>query len=34
MSNSYLVSHTNLSPNNSGTRTHTIDTVSIHCVVG
>lgn len=32
--NSYLVAHTNLSPNNSGTRTHTIDTVSVHCVVG
>lgn len=34
MSNSYLVDYTKASPNNSGTRTHTIDTVSIHCVVG
>lgn len=34
MSNSYLVGYTKLSPNNSGTRTHTIDTVSVHCVVG
>lgn len=34
MSNSYLVSHTRLSPNNSGARTHKIDTVSVHCVVG
>lgn len=34
MSNSYLVNHTRLSPNNSGARTHKIDTVSVHCVVG
>lgn len=34
MSNSPLVSHTNLSPNNSGKRTHTIDRITPHCVVG
>lgn len=34
MSNSHLAGYTKLSPNNSGTRTHTIDTVSVHCVVG
>lgn len=34
MSNSPLVEYTQLSPNNSGKRTHIIDTVSIHCVVG
>lgn len=31
MSNSSLVVYTNLSPNNSGTRNHVIDTISIHC---
>lgn len=32
--NSDLVVHTKLSPNNSGTRTHSIDRISPHCVVG
>ena len=32
--NSPLVSYTCLSPNHSGERNHTIDTVTIHCVVG
>lgn len=32
--NSPLVSHTNLSPNHSGQRTHKIDRITIHCVVG
>lgn len=32
--NSSLVNYTRLSPNHSGKRNHTIDTVSIHCVVG
>lgn len=32
--NSSLVSHTRLSPNNSGARTHTIDRITPHCVVG
>lgn len=32
--NSPLVSYTKLSPNNSGQRTHAIDTISPHCVVG
>jgi len=32
--NSSLVTYTKLSPNNSGQRTHAIDTISIHCVVG
>lgn len=32
--NSPLVSYTKLSPNHSGTRTHAIDTITIHCVVG
>lgn len=32
--NSSLVSYTKLSPNHSGTRTHAIDTITIHCVVG
>lgn len=32
--NSPLVVHTNLSPNNSGERTHSIDRISPHCVVG
>lgn len=34
MSNSALVSFTHLSPNHSGKRKHTIDTVSIHCMAG
>jgi len=34
MSNSPLVSYTKLSPNHSGKRNHTIDTVSIHCMAG
>lgn len=34
MSNSPLVSYTKLSPNHSGTRTHVIDRISPHCVVG
>ncbi|MCM1220533.1 MAG: phage tail tip lysozyme [Lachnospiraceae bacterium] len=32
--NSSLVSHTRLSPNHSGKRTHAIDTITPHCVVG
>lgn len=32
--NSSLVSVTLLSPNHSGQRTHAIDTITIHCVVG
>lgn len=32
--NSPLVSHTHLSPNNSGVRTHSIDRITPHCVVG
>ena len=32
--NSSLVNYTKLSPNHSGQRNHTIDTISIHCVVG
>lgn len=32
--NSPLVVHTNLSPNHSGKRTHSIDRISPHCVVG
>ena len=32
--NSSLVSKTVLSPNHSGTRTHAIDTITIHCFVG
>lgn len=32
--NSTLVSHTNLSPNHSGLRTHSIDRITPHCVVG
>lgn len=32
--NSPLVNVTLLSPNHSGQRTHTIDTITIHCVVG
>lgn len=34
MSNSSLVVHTRLSPNTWGKRTHAIDTLTIHCVVG
>ena len=34
MSNSPLVVYTNLSPNNSGLRTHKIDTITPHCIVG
>ena len=34
MSNSSLVSYTKLSPNHSGARTHGIDRISPHCVVG
>lgn len=34
MSNSPLVSYTKLSPNHSGKRTHTIDRITPHCVVG
>lgn len=34
MSNSPLVSYTKLSPNNSGKRTHCIDRITPHCVVG
>ena len=33
-SNSPLVNYTRLSPNHSGTRTHTIDRITPHCVVG
>ena len=32
--NSSLVAYTNLSPNHSGRRTHAIDTITPHCVVG
>lgn len=34
MSNSPLISYTKISPNNSGTRTHSIDRITPHCVVG
>lgn len=34
MSNSSLVSYTKLSPNHSGRRTHSIDRITPHCVVG
>lgn len=34
MSNSKLVTYTKLSPNNSGARTHKIDRITPHCVVG
>ncbi|MDE1472112.1 N-acetylmuramoyl-L-alanine amidase [Eubacterium limosum] len=34
MSNSSLVSYTGLSPNHSGQRTHSIDRITPHCVVG
>lgn len=33
-SNSPLVSYTKLSPNHSGLRNHSIDTISIHCMAG
>lgn len=32
--NSPLVKYTKLSPNNSGLRKHSIDTITIHCLVG
>ena len=32
--NSPLVVYTRLSPNHSGQRTHTIDRITPHCVVG
>lgn len=32
--NSPLVDYTNLSPNHSGLRTHSIDRITPHCVVG
>lgn len=32
--NSPLVSYTGLSPNHSGQRTHAIDRITPHCVVG
>ena len=32
--NSSLVSYTKLSPNHSGERTHSIDRITPHCVVG
>lgn len=34
MSNSRLVAYTKLSPNHSGRRTHSIDRITPHCVVG
>ena len=34
MSNSPLVVYTKLSPNHSGKRTHSVDTITPHCVVG
>ena len=34
MSNSSLISYTKLSPNHSGKRTHGIDRITPHCVVG
>lgn len=34
MSNSSLVSHKRISPNHSGSRTHSIDRITPHCVVG
>ena len=34
MNNSSLVCYTGLSPNHSGTRTHSIDRITPHCVVG
>lgn len=32
--NSSLISYTQLSPNHSGQRTHSIDRITPHCVVG
>ena len=32
--NSPMVSYTKLSPNHSGQRTHSIDRITPHCVVG
>ena len=32
--NSSLVAYTKLSPNHSGQRTHSIDRITPHCVVG
>lgn len=34
MSNSSLISYTKLSPNHSGQRTHSVDRITPHCVVG
>ena len=34
MSNSSLVNHIKISPNKTSPRTHAIDTITIHCVVG
>lgn len=34
MSNSKLVSHSNISPNRTSPRNHAIDTISIHCMAG
>lgn len=34
MSNSSLVNYTKISPNRTSPRTHAIDTITIHCVVG
>lgn len=34
MSNSPLISFTRISPNHSGKRNHSIDTISIHCMAG
>lgn len=34
MSNSPLISYTKISPNQTSPRNHTIDTITIHCVVG
>ena len=34
MSNSPLVSYIKISPNKTVPRNHTIDTITIHCVVG
>lgn len=34
MSNSPLISYTKLSPNHSGKRTKSIDTITIHCMAG
>ena len=34
MSNSALVTYTNISPNKNSPQTHAIDTITIHCIVG